>query len=462
MDDSAKGVNTANPKNGKRWEHKELESVLKQSTVLRVKEQGGLYGVVRRGKDGTPSVMFRWRFRHDNKLLDFTAGTWPGDSLKSIRETHELAIAMHKAGKNPNVERSLQKKAAATSQTEQLRIHEEETVKALALRWQSLELAKRGEKGRKDNGDEVIRSFERDVFPSLGSTPIKAVPKASWASLFDDVKVRAPRMAARLFADMTQFLDWCVRRDFIDASPLQKLRKSDIAAPYRERDRFLWNPNSSTPAAELLELQKKLPSAKLQRTTEIGLWLMVATGCRVGELCNASWDHVDFESREWLFPKENTKTGAEHRVHISDFTNRLLRELYQLNGKTPWCFPSANKERPVCEKSMQKQVRDRQLAVPMKNRSTATESLNLSGGRWTVHDLRRTGARIMGGIGINALTVESCINHKMSKLMRTYQHSIPFESKKEAWDKLGQHLDLILSGKGSIPKKTVFPVVLPD
>ena len=153
MDASVKDINTATPKNGKRWEHKEIESVLKQSNLLRVKEQGGLYGVVRRTNDGTPSVMFRWRFRHDNKLIDFTAGTWPGDSLKNIREAHELAVAMHKAGKYPNIERILQKKASATSQTEQLRIYEDETVKALALRWQSWELVKRGEKGRKDNGD---------------------------------------------------------------------------------------------------------------------------------------------------------------------------------------------------------------------------------------------------------------------------------------------------------------------
>jgi hypothetical protein len=211
---------TAKPKNGKRWEHKELEAIVKQPQVGRVTEQGGLYGTVRRSKDGTPSVMFRWRFRHDNKHADFTAGTWPGDSLKTIREAHEAAIALHNVGKNPTTERNLQKLAAANAQTEQLRVHEEETVKALAIRWQSLELVKRGGKGRKDDGVEVIRSFERDVFPSIGSTPINSVPRSAWTNLFDEVKVRAPRMAARLFADLTQFLEWCERRDYIEVSPL--------------------------------------------------------------------------------------------------------------------------------------------------------------------------------------------------------------------------------------------------
>lgn len=50
---------TAKPK-GPRWQHKELEAVLKSPTVGRVTEAGGLYGVVRHAKDGTPSVLFRW------------------------------------------------------------------------------------------------------------------------------------------------------------------------------------------------------------------------------------------------------------------------------------------------------------------------------------------------------------------------------------------------------------------
>ncbi len=170
-----------------------------------------------------------------------------------------------------------------------MRIHEEETVQALALKWQSLELTKRGDKGRKDNGVEVIRSFERDVFPRIGSTPIQSVPRSSWTELFDEVKARAPRMAARLFADLTQFLEWCERRDYIEVSPLHKIRKSDIASPYKERKRFLWNTNSSAPEAELLELKAKLPSAKLQRKTELAIWLMISTGCRVGELSISTW-----------------------------------------------------------------------------------------------------------------------------------------------------------------------------
>ena len=69
---ASKGATTARPK-GAVWAHKELEAALKSPTITRVSEAGGIYGVVRRGKDRSPSVMFRWRFRHGGKQSSVVA-----------------------------------------------------------------------------------------------------------------------------------------------------------------------------------------------------------------------------------------------------------------------------------------------------------------------------------------------------------------------------------------------------
>jgi integrase len=448
--DASKGATTAKPK-GERWAHVELLAALKNPAITRVSEAGGLYGVVRRGKDGAPSVMFRWRFRHDNKLADFTAGSWPGDSLKDIREAHAWAIDQHKAGKNPSTERQLSKAQAAHTQATLARAYTEETVRALSERWQQAELVKRGTKGRKDNGTEVIRSFERDIFPTLGDRPLASIKRAEWAELFDQVKVRSPRMALRLFADARQFLDWCSRRDYIEVNPLHKLKRDDIAPAYKERERVLWDSKSPTPHAELLELREKLPNARLQRTTELALWIMLGTACRVGELSIARWEHVDLANRRWHIPAP--KNGVPHDVYLSDFTLRYLKELHSLTGHTSWCFPADNKRDAdgnptshVCVKSIGKQVKDRQRTEAMKNRSKATGALCLSGGPWTPHDTRRTAATIMGACGVSGELVERAINHVPNKLVRTYQKSDRWPELVTAWTKLGAELDRLLHG----------------
>ncbi len=452
MNDFTIEVQTRRPKNNLRWEHKELLSVISDPATKRVMERDGLYGVVRRAKDGTPSVMFRWRFRFNDKLSDFTAGTFPRDSLKEIRDALKAAVELHDAGKNPNTEQKLQRLNAASAQDEQVRVHNEETVKVLTLKWKKLELTKRGRKGRRDDGAEVIRSFEADIFPRFGDAPLANVPKSAWAAIFDDVKSRAPRMAARLFADASQFLDWCERRDYIDISPVHKIRKSDIAAPYEERQRFLYNPNSSHPEAELLELKEKIPGAGLKKETELALWLMLGTGCRVGEISMAAWSHVSLDKREWVFPATNTKNKKEHRVYLSDFTLNHLKELHKLTGHKPWCFPAKHKGKEhIDEKTISKQVGDRQKTAPMKNRSKSVATLILSGGEWTPHDLRRTAARLLGAVGTDPLTIESCINHVMPKLTRTYQNEVAWERKREAWDKLGQKITAIFGTPTSPP-----------
>ena len=457
--DASTGTTTARPK-GAVWAHKELEAALKSPTVTRVTEAGGIYGVVKRLKDGSASVWFRWRFRHAGKLADFTCGTWPGDSLKDIREAHAWAVEQHKAGKNPSTERQLSKARASHAQAELARTYTEETVRALADRWQQAELVKRGTKGRKDNGTEVLRSFERDIFPTLGDRPLASIKRAEWAELFDEVKARSPRMALRLFADARQFLDWCSRRDYIEVNPLHKLKRDDIAPAYKERDRVLWDSKSPTPHAELLELRDKLPSARLQRTTELALWIMLGTACRVGELSIARWEHVDLANRRWHIPAP--KNGVPHDVYLSDFTLRYLEELHSLTGHTAWCFPADNKRDAngdptshVCVKSIGKQVKARQRAVPLKNNSKAVQTLCLSGGPWTPHDTRRTAATIMGACGVSGELVERAINHVPNKLVRTYQKSDRWPELVTAWAKLGAELDRVLHGTDA--KVIAFP-----
>jgi integrase len=51
----------------------------------------------------------------------------------------------------------------------------------------------------------------------------------------------------------------------------------------------------------------------------------------------------------------------------------------------------------------------------MKNRAKATGALLLKGGAWTPHDLRRTGATMMGRLGVRLDVIEKCLNHVEQK-----------------------------------------------
>jgi integrase len=54
---------------------------------------------------------------------------------------------------------------------------------------------------------------------------------------------------------------------------------------------------------------------------------MLSTLCRVGEIIQARWEHVDLVNREWLIPAENAKNKKNHTVFLSDFALKQFKEL---------------------------------------------------------------------------------------------------------------------------------------
>ena len=51
--------------------------------------------------------MFRWRYRFDGKLRDYTCGAWPTKSLQEIRDTHEAARQLVTQGRDPNEDKRI-------------------------------------------------------------------------------------------------------------------------------------------------------------------------------------------------------------------------------------------------------------------------------------------------------------------------------------------------------------------
>ena len=116
-----------------------------------------------------------------------------------------------------------------------------------------------------------------------------------------------------------------------------------------------------------------------------------------------------------------------------------------------WIYPNTDNTNHVCEKSITKQISDRQLSEGkdrLSGRSKQGKALILEGGKWTPHDLRRTGATTMGNLGVRPDVIELCLNHvEQNQMKRTYQHQKLINERIEAWKLLGDRLELLTSGK---------------
>jgi integrase len=475
----------ADPKDkSKKWTQKGLESIGVDAKGHTLREVGGLVGEVRVSGAGAVSIKFRYAFKRAGKKAWHYCGTWPSASLVEIRAERDKARAQVGDGVDPSDQRKAER-IEAQAKVEAV-IAEAARQEAENLSVQNMfDAWLRDGVARADGNAELRRSFEKDVLPAVGAKPVRDVTEHELRALLRAMVRRGVhRMTVRTYNDVVQMFAWAEKRKpwrglMIDGNPAELLEIEKILPPgtaaEKPRERVL-------SAEELRELrgifedmtatyaaapagQKYATARPLKKESQLAMWLCLGTACRIGELLMARWEHVNFETGEWFVPADNTKTGVDWRVYLSDFARRQFKALHALTGDTPFCFPArtAKGDEPalhVCVKSVSKQIGDRQMqfkhrAGPLKNRRH-DNSLTLANGvngEWTPHDLRRTAATMMQALGVLPDIIDRCQNHVLagSRVRRHYLHHDYADEKREAWTKLGERLDLILNNANVIP-----------
>lgn len=440
----------------------------------------GLRGCVRVGVGGSIAVHVSFRYRYQGKTRETRLGTWKslagksiGRSLKSLFDEAERLRGDLRKGTDPVAQAQMMRDhAKAKANNERLELEAEAEVKRLTIeadrqsaillqqkrlerfsalqaritvkgafeKWKRLDLV-----NRFDKGAEVERSFNRDVFPLIGNMALADVQKSHIQEIIDVILARATetkrmvRSAKKTLADLRQMFGFALDRDHLEMDPTARIKKAKLGSDV-ERDRILSE-------QELIKLFQALPKPDLATTSRLALLLQLATVTRIGEVLSARWEHVDFHNKTWTLPK--TKNGKSHLIFLSSFAVRKLKELQVITGSTPWLFPASRKpSEHVCEKSVSKQVSDRQRPnlEPMSGRSKQVTALVLAGGKWTPHDLRRTGATMMAELGSLPDVVERCLNHTEEKKVKRIYQRAQFEGPmRDAWQMLGERISLLES-----------------
>lgn len=408
---------------------------------------GGLRGRVRLNRAGEINIQFEYKYRDGIKYRTAKVEQWPKRSLSEIRAIcREMKTNLSK-GIDPIERRKAEKLESQLEQAQQIEKQKQEierlaaeaatrrTFSSAIKQWEKLELSR-----RKDHGKETMRTFQKDILPVLGDSALLDVKRSMLLDILDGVVERGARvMANHMFGDLRQFFNFAIAREWIESHPLAGLTKEKIGGRQKERHRYLSE-------EEITELKQRLPTANLLHTTELAIWIMLSTCCRVGELSQAKWEDIDLKKGEWFIPAGNSKNAKNHSVFLSDFTKQQFQKLATLTGNFDWCIPSRDGNQHICVKSIAKQIKDRVRDEPLNKRSKATCTLLLPGGGWTPHDLRRTGATLMGELGVMGEVIERCLNHvEQNKLKRIYQRHELKAEQREAWIKLGDRLSLLLN-----------------
>lgn len=329
---------------------------------------------------------------------------------------------------------------------------------------------------RQDGNAELKRTFDKDLLPPLGNVQVRQLTDSQLGDALRQVgRVRGRgRTAERMLTELGQLFRWASKRqpwrslleagNPVDLIETRQVVPLDYIATIRER---------VLAPAELWELQekfrqmqaaydaapnKRVATRPLRQESQLALWLCLGTACRIGELLQARWEHVDLEKGTWYVPRENTKTKVEWWVFLSPFVLEKFKTLHMLTNHSEWCFPSRDEKSHVCLKTVSKQVGDRQIRFKQRKKLTARcndDSLVLAdgvNGEWTPHDLRRTAATMMQALGVAPDVIDRCQNHVLPgrKVRRHYLHHDYAQEKRQAWNELGAQLENIFGCRSQL------------
>ncbi|MFW3164018.1 tyrosine-type recombinase/integrase [Pseudomonas syringae pv. syringae] len=278
-------------------------------------------------------------------------------------------------------------------------------------------------KKRKDTSASMLRCH---LIPCLGDVALASIDKATLDSrliwpMQQTVEIDYVRSAFQLLALAFR---QAFKLRLISANPMQDIKFKDFSTA---KVGIKASRLRGTQLQDLLQhLAEVIECNPLDGMLAV---MMLCHGTRIGETRQARWSHISLAEREWFIPGENTKTGVEHHLPLTDQVRQLLiwyRDRQQAAGYDgQFLFPGRAGE-GVSE-----------------GRASAVFA-RVGKGDWTSHDLRKLARTCWADIGIDHLIGELLINHAMGHNVKVYVQSGVMARKRDALEKWNAHLD----GKG--------------
>ena len=339
-------------------------------------------------------------YRHQGRLRRLTIGTYPTLGLADAREVARRALRDAQLGLDPATAKQQARSADTFAELARLYLD-------------------RHSKVNKRSWSEDERILDHDLLPAWRNHKAAEISRRDVIVLLDGIVARGSGiMANRVRALVSKIYNFAISRDIVEHNPAYR-----VAHPGAEhqRDRVLSE-------AEIKALWTVLDSEPRKIANAFRLSLLTAQ--RKGEVLGMTWDELDLGGAWWTIPAARAKNGLAHRVPLGPQALAILSETRAGANGSPYVFPGGRASLPLL--NLQKPLR----------RIKASSGVNVK-----FHDLRRTAASHMTGIGIERLVVGKLLNHVERGITAVYdRHSYDAE-KRGALLKWDRRLIEIVTGQ---------------
>lgn len=361
-----------------------------------------------------PSGLKVWTVRFtapDGRRKRLTLGKYPTVAVDKARKLAGASLVKVAAGDDPQAEKidSRRKAAAGLDKVHLLGATYDRYLKHARATMRPKSVA------------NIESAFKLVFVPKFGRRALSEITPAELKHAIDKAGDKA-----HAFAVGRAFFNWCRSELLIPSSPMEGLK---APAKGKTRDRVLTD-------SEIRWLWKAADAMAYPFGPMIKLLLL--TGARRDEVAKMTRTEMDLENRVWTLPGARSKNGREHMIHLSDAALDVLKALPTVDGKPGYCFTTTG-DSPVSGYSRAKSIFDRKMAELADGEAIEP---------WTFHDIRRTTATGMAGLGISIPVIERALNHvsgTFGGLVGKYQHHGFADERRDAFQKWGEHVVALVS-----------------
>lgn len=290
--------------------------------------------------------LWRWNYIYDGKNKTMAFGGYPLVSLADARAKRDEAYTILCEGRDPLVAKRLKIEANLEASRQ--------TFERVAREWHGNAKAQ----WAKIHAADIIRSLERDVFPTVGELPIAQLTPPLVLGVLREIEARGSiETAKRVRQRISAVFIYGIARGIVQTDPAEKLGKA--LKPLRK---------GRQPAiTDLVPLRRMIIAAEedyARPITRLALRLLALTAVRPSELRGARWKELEDLNGKlplWRIPASRMKGDLErkdelngdHLVPLTPQCLAVLRALWPLTGDGDLLFPSnRHSHRPMSENAI--------------------------------------------------------------------------------------------------------------
>lgn len=290
--------------------------------------------------------LWRWNYAYDGRQKSMAFGSYPLVSLNDARAKRDEAYTILCEGRDPAIAKKLKIEANLEASRQ--------TFERVARRWH--ENAK--SQWAKRHVNDVMRSLERDVFPSIGTLPIADITPPLILAVLREIEARGSiETARRVLQRITAVFGFAIAEGLVKTDPSERL---DAALKPLRRGRQ----PAILKLAPLKEMILAAEEENARPITRLALRFLALTAVRPSELRGARWDefeNLNGDEPLWRIPTARMKgdlarkeeVGGDHLVPLTSQAIAVLKAVWPLTGEGVLVFPSArHMHQPMSENAL--------------------------------------------------------------------------------------------------------------